>query len=371
MNYSSDLESEYKIIIVDSDKSCRSNTKTFLNNYFQDITLASNWIECFQKMKDNPPDIIITDISTSNAKELEIIKKIKKLDEDTEIIITAAHFDTKNLLEALHIGVTDFIPKPIDNIILKEAITKAFKHLKNSKSLENKIAKKVENIYAKLNEAKNKNINIELINYYKGVPIIRLGRILNIENDIVEIELDPVQLKAIIYEKFTSLEMTEFNKSFVGEFYSCNRVKSTVKLKNIKSILYSPKRRVLVRVATNDNFVLKVFHNNKTYNAKATDISTKSISFNIDKDKNPFIINDEFKLHFEIHQTNNITKSSYGTIIIESMAHVYKTYTKREITNIVATFNLDTEMQKKLNSYISSRELELVNEFKDLLIKMK
>ena len=366
------LASGYKVVVVDgNDSDCRG-VYTFLNKYFEGTLIANNWGEGFKKMKLSSPDIIITDLNISGVNGLELVKNIKKINNDMEIIVVAAHYDTKNLLESLHIGVTDFIPKPINFSLLEEALIKALRNLKNNKNLEAKTNITANSdVYTLLKEIKRKNAGLEFINYYQGVPIIRLGRIINIDNKIVEVELDPVQLKAVIYEKFTSIEVPQFSKSFVGEFLSCNKVKSTVKLKNFKKLQYSPKRRILVRVTTDDNFKLIVLKNNLKYHVRVNDISAKSISFDIDKDKSLFKVDEEFTLHIAINQTSQIIKSLRDTVLIKCTAKVYQNYPQVGKLSVVATFNLDLEMQKNLNLYISSRELELVDEFKRLVIKSK
>ena len=364
------LADGYGVIVVDNNKSSCGSINAFLDKYFQNTMIANDWTEGFKKMKQRSPDIIITDINMPGVNGLELVKHIKKLDSDMEIIIITAHYDTKNLLESLHIGVTDFIPKPIDYSLLEEAIGKALKNLNNNKNLESKTAVIEEsNVYTLLKEIKKRNAGLEFINYYQGVPIIRLGSILSIEGKIVEVELDPVQLKAIIYEKFTSIEVPQFSKSFVGEFKSCDKVKSTVKLTNFKKLQYSPKRRILVRVTTDDNFKLIILKNNLKHYVKVNDISAKSISFDVIKDKELFKINEEFTLHIAIYQTSQIVQSLNDTVLIKCNAKVYQNYSQVGKLSVVATFNLDTEMQKSLNLYISSRELELINEFKRLMIK--
>ena len=372
MNDLKSLAEDYKVIVVDDNKSSCGNINAFLNKYFQDTMIANNWPEAFKKMKQSSPDIIITDISMPGVNGLELVRNVKKIDNDMEIIIVTAHYDTKDLLESLHIGVTDFITKPIDYQLLKEAIEKALKNLKNNKNLDNKTNTIDEsNVYSLLKEIKKRKAGIEFINYYQGVPIIRLGSILNVEDKVVEAELDPVQLKAIIYEKFTSIEVPQFSKSFVGEFKNCDKVKSTVKLTNFKLLQYSPKRRILVRVTTDDNFKLIILKNNMKHYVKVNDISAKSISFDVVKDKELFKINEEFTLHIAIYQTSQVVQTLNDTVLIKCNAKVYQNYSQVGKMSVVATFSLDTEMQKSLNLYISSRELELVNEFKRLTIKSK
>ncbi|GAG70587.1 unnamed protein product [marine sediment metagenome] len=66
-------------------------------------------IAAFEKEK---PDIVITDIKMPGMDGIEVLKKIKDLNTDTEVIIITGHGDIENAIEALKHGASDFINKP-------------------------------------------------------------------------------------------------------------------------------------------------------------------------------------------------------------------------------------------------------------------
>ena len=57
---------------------------------------------------------------------LEISKAIKNIDKNTKIIIVSAYQDTEYFLDAIDIGVNQFILKPIIIDKLLQAIKKSF-----------------------------------------------------------------------------------------------------------------------------------------------------------------------------------------------------------------------------------------------------
>lgn len=363
------LSDEYKVVVIENSKFAQRNLKALMDKYFKSVYVTDNWVDGFKRMKTSTPNILIADSNIPGVDNgLDLIRKIKRIDHNIEIIIVSAHYDTANLLEALHIGVTDFIPKPINYNLLHTAMQKALNNLHDNKNISAKVSAENKTIYEILLDIKDANSSLEFINYYKGVPIIRPGRIHDIDDKVVEVEVDQLQLKAIAYERFTAIESNEVDKSFVAKVMGYNQAKSTVKLKDFKSLEYSPKRRAFVRVVPDDDFLLIVLMNNVKYDIIVNDISAKSISFNVNKDRNLFQVDNPLTLNMALVPKKQTDKTK---VIIKCPAKVYQTYPRPEGLNVVATFELDDKLQKDLNNYIYERELELITEFKKLELKSK
>lgn len=58
--------------------------------------------------------MVVTDINMPRMNGLEMAKEIRKLDNNIPIVITTAHSESEFLLEAIEIGVSDFLLKPVD-----------------------------------------------------------------------------------------------------------------------------------------------------------------------------------------------------------------------------------------------------------------
>lgn len=363
------LSDDYTIVVIEGSKFCRKNIQLLLDKYFKNVFICHNWKDGFKRMQINTPNILIADVNSHGKEGLELIKKIKNIDHNIEIIVISATIDTTNLLEALHIGVTDFIPKPINYNLLSKALQKGLNSLKDNRNVNVEQSDKNRTIYDIFEDIKNSKSNLEFINYYKGVPIIRSGKIVKVENGKVEAEVDPLQLKAIAFEKFTSLEVPSLDKSFVAKAVNINQTASTIILTQVKQLEYSPKRRIFVRVVPDENFHMVVLKGNKKYNVTMNDISAKSLSFNVDKDKTEFEVDEEITLNMSITPKNKIEKTKS---IIKSNAKIYQSYPTPKGLCVVAAFELESDkLQTSLNEYIYERELEIIEEFKHLKLRSK
>jgi PAS domain S-box-containing protein len=81
-------------------------------------------IEIFEKEK---PPIVLTDIKMQGIDGIKVLRKIKRIDAEAEVIVITGDDDTTLSIEALKIGASDFITKPIKDDILMHAINRAKK----------------------------------------------------------------------------------------------------------------------------------------------------------------------------------------------------------------------------------------------------
>ncbi len=100
------------ILYVEDEDYIRSNMVRSLERRVKKIYSAANGLEGLESFKRYEPDLVITDIKMPVLNGLEMIKKIRKLKEDTKFIMLSAHSDTSSLLEAIEIGVQGYILKP-------------------------------------------------------------------------------------------------------------------------------------------------------------------------------------------------------------------------------------------------------------------
>ena len=89
------------------------------------VHLASDGEEGYEAYLSLKPDIILLDIQMPKIDGLTLAKKIRENDRNVKIIITTAYGEQDNLLQAIELYLVKFILKPIDPIVLKEALQKA------------------------------------------------------------------------------------------------------------------------------------------------------------------------------------------------------------------------------------------------------
>ena len=146
-----------KVLILDDEKSIREGLEFFIKTISGLIpVVASMPSEAYKIVKNEHIDIAIIDVKLPQESGIEVLKKIKKINSDIEIIIISGHGDVETVVEALRYGAFDYFTKPFDLVSIKNAIekTKRYIEIKEKLNSAKEKIKKLENIV----NAKNTNL---------------------------------------------------------------------------------------------------------------------------------------------------------------------------------------------------------------------
>jgi two-component system cell cycle response regulator len=122
-----------KILYVEEEKFSREKLLRVLNRRFVNVVAAIDDVEGFQLYQRFQPDVIICDIKMNQMSGLELIKKIRALNEQVQVIATSAYDDPDIFIQSMENNVNHFILKPIDLDHLLQAIQKSVYQLQLEK----------------------------------------------------------------------------------------------------------------------------------------------------------------------------------------------------------------------------------------------
>ena len=101
------------ILIVDDDLSIRNTMQEYINNAgFASSQTASTAEEALELIRINKYAVVITDIRLPGMGGLELTKVIKK-DNGSDVIVVTGYSDDYSYEEAINIGASDFVIKPV------------------------------------------------------------------------------------------------------------------------------------------------------------------------------------------------------------------------------------------------------------------
>lgn len=127
-----------KILIIDRESDIRKTLETLLRKEGYQVRSTSGGEEAIDIFKSEPFDLVIMDINMPGSNGLQVMRKIKKLDEEIEVIILTGSMSIENAVKALrHDGAFDFLTKPLENVDqLINSVEKALqKHRLHKKSV--------------------------------------------------------------------------------------------------------------------------------------------------------------------------------------------------------------------------------------------
>ena len=150
--------SAFKILIVDDEELIvRLLSMSLRSDGYQTVSAFSGE-QGLEVFKAESPDIVVTDIKMPGMDGLELLKKIKEIDPEKEVIIVTGHGDIDSTITALQYGASDFINKPVRDAALAIALERAKSKIAIRKKLEEyttdleiKIAEATEEIRRKSN----------------------------------------------------------------------------------------------------------------------------------------------------------------------------------------------------------------------------
>ena len=137
-----------KILLVDDEEGIRKVLGITLSDAGYRVFVAENGQEAFRIFKTESPPIVMTDIKMPGMDGIELLKNIKRVNPDIEVIMITGHGDMDLAIESLKHEATDFITKPINDDIMEIALKKAH----NNIIIRKKLREYTQNLEALLRE---------------------------------------------------------------------------------------------------------------------------------------------------------------------------------------------------------------------------
>lgn len=92
------------------------------------VSMAHNGAEALELFQKEPVDILVTDVEMPKMNGLELIKEIRKQNPKTRCIILSGYDDFEYARSALKLDVEEYILKPVNEELLKQALIHAAEH---------------------------------------------------------------------------------------------------------------------------------------------------------------------------------------------------------------------------------------------------
>jgi PAS domain S-box-containing protein len=153
-----------KILLIDDEPDILRVLGISLKADGYEVIPALNGSEGLEAFSREKPSIVITDVKMPGMDGIQVLKKIKELDPDTEVIIITGHGDIDNAIESLKYGASDFISKPVRD----EALTIALARAKEKLDIKHKLKEYTTDLEKKIGAATSElrrqtNFQIKLI----------------------------------------------------------------------------------------------------------------------------------------------------------------------------------------------------------------
>ncbi len=148
-----------QILIIDDNPDITDLIYDYLSQFGFRVFTANSGEEGLKIFKRKAPKILIVDLKMPGMSGLDVLKKIRQTDEETEVIILTGFKDTNAIIEALRNRASDFIVKPVDLETLKLTVDKSLRRLELVEQVKN-YTQRLENLLQSVRDTKEYLQNI-------------------------------------------------------------------------------------------------------------------------------------------------------------------------------------------------------------------
>ena len=102
-----------RILIVDDERQILRMLRMALQSSGYEVASATNGLEALEKMKEQPPDLIITDLAMPEMNGVELTHAVRRQG-DTPVIVLSVRDGEAMKVRALDEGADDYVTKPFN-----------------------------------------------------------------------------------------------------------------------------------------------------------------------------------------------------------------------------------------------------------------
>ena len=119
----------YSLLYVEDEYEIRHYITSFLKRYCKVVYACDSSEVGLELYKKHKPNILLLDINLGGMSGMELATLVRKRDNKTRILISTAYTDKDFMLQAIELGLTRYLVKPMTNDDLVTALEKCSQEL--------------------------------------------------------------------------------------------------------------------------------------------------------------------------------------------------------------------------------------------------
>jgi DNA-binding NtrC family response regulator len=104
--------------VIDDEPALREVLSLRIADWGYDVRAVEDAAEGEREIERRRPDLVLCDLVLPSGSGMELLKRVKRRDEDLPIVMITAHGNVDGAVEAMKAGATDFLTKPLDTVSL-------------------------------------------------------------------------------------------------------------------------------------------------------------------------------------------------------------------------------------------------------------
>jgi DNA-binding NtrC family response regulator len=119
-------ERQKRILVVDDEENARIALSKILAREGYEVASAGNGYEALNYLRGKEVELIITDINMPEMNGMSFMRELSRSHPESNVIMVTAYGEVESYIEAMNLGVFEYINKPVKIDELKKIIRKIF-----------------------------------------------------------------------------------------------------------------------------------------------------------------------------------------------------------------------------------------------------
>ncbi len=130
------MENKITVLVIDDERSFTEEMQELLQNTGFKAFIANTARQGLNILKCQQIDLLILDIRLPGVNGLDILKEVKGIYPNMEVIIVSAHGDMESVIRAMRLGALDYLRKPFRHVDFQISIERTQKFLDLNRKLQ-------------------------------------------------------------------------------------------------------------------------------------------------------------------------------------------------------------------------------------------
>jgi DNA-binding NtrC family response regulator len=114
-----------KVLIVEDEAHARNGLTELVASWGFRAESAADGVEGLDRVRQWSPGIVVTDLKMPRMDGMELLARIRELEQRVVVIMLTAQGSIESAVEAMRMGAYDYIPKPVDPVRLRTILQNA------------------------------------------------------------------------------------------------------------------------------------------------------------------------------------------------------------------------------------------------------
>jgi two-component system response regulator HydG len=136
------LHEPLRVLVIDDDKLLAETIGESLERRGHSCTVATTGKAGAAKLEQEQFDVVLTDLKMADLDGLAVVEKCRRVQADAEIFVITGFGDVKTAVEAMKLGASHYLQKPIDLAELRAVVDKSAERVRTVRDLRRQLDEK-------------------------------------------------------------------------------------------------------------------------------------------------------------------------------------------------------------------------------------